>query len=94
MPKNPNPCRHWINCGVIGGGCCRLGRYGGKPSLGTCRVCPHYLGLPRGPGDIVHLFANPIAQILNTVLHRKGKKKIGAHCRCAQRRREWNMLHR
>ena len=92
MPANPKPCRHWRNCGIIGGGCCLRGHYGGKPSFGTCRVCPHYLGPPRGLGDVVHLFAHPIARILNAVLLRNQKKQIGKHCRCAQRRREWNIV--
>lgn len=46
-------CRHWSDCGVAMGGCCALGRYGGKPSLGTCRQCPEYDGPPRGAGDLV-----------------------------------------
>ncbi len=31
-------CEHWKECGVNGGGCCLLNKYGGKPSWGTCRV--------------------------------------------------------
>ena len=83
-------CRHWYACGILGGGCCRQGRYGGKPSLGTCRVCPSYSGRPRGWGDIVYLFANPVARMLNTVPVLKLNKRFGRNCRCAQRRREWN----
>ena len=94
--KNPHRrlsarlCRHWRDCGILGGGCCRQGRYGGKPSLGTCRVCPSYSGRPRGWGDVVYLFANPVARILNAVLALKSNKQVGHNCRCAQRRREWN----
>jgi hypothetical protein len=33
-------CEHWAACGVRGGGCCGLGLYGGRPSLGTCQACP------------------------------------------------------
>lgn len=32
-------CKHWTDCGVMGGGCCALGAFGGKPSLGICRQC-------------------------------------------------------
>jgi len=32
-------CPNWSDCGVTSGGCCAAGRYGGHPSLGTCRVC-------------------------------------------------------
>lgn len=29
-------CKHWTDCNVRNGGCCSLGLYGGKPSVGTC----------------------------------------------------------
>jgi hypothetical protein len=32
-------CKYWSECGVRGGGCCALGLYGGRPSVGTCGVC-------------------------------------------------------
>lgn len=35
------PCAHWKAEGD--GGVCAIGKYGGRPSLGTCRVC---LNLP------------------------------------------------
>ena len=34
-------CDHWSECGITGGGCCAAGHYGGSPSLGVCRQCPH-----------------------------------------------------
>ena len=86
-------CKFWRDCGIIGGGCCAKGHYGGKPSLGTCRVCPHYSGRPRGLGDVVHTIAEPIAAILKALQPRnpKSPKHAGiGNCRCAQRRREWN----
>ena len=94
MPANPKPCRHWHDCGIIGGGCCRIGRYGGKPSLGTCRVCPSYSGRPRGWGDIAYFVAHPVARIINTLLVLKPNKQLGQNCRCAQRRREWNGIQK
>lgn len=32
-------CQYWSSCKVVGGGCCALNLFGGKPSLGTCRRC-------------------------------------------------------
>lgn len=32
-------CDHWRACGVPHGGCCEINRFGGRPSLGTCRKC-------------------------------------------------------
>ena len=32
-------CDHWRACGVPHGGCCGINRFGGRPSLGTCRKC-------------------------------------------------------
>ena len=34
-------CNHWSKCGITSGGCCAAGHYGGSPSLGVCRQCPH-----------------------------------------------------
>ena len=34
-------CDHWSECGITSGGCCAAGHYGGNPSLGVCRQCPH-----------------------------------------------------
>lgn len=35
------PCRHWREGRSPAWGFCRLGRYGGRPSLGTCARCPY-----------------------------------------------------
>lgn len=32
------PCEHWRDCGIRHGGCCAIGKYGGKPSNGTCAI--------------------------------------------------------
>lgn len=34
-------CDSWKDCGVRQGGCCQLGLYGGRPSLGVCAKCDH-----------------------------------------------------
>ena len=34
-------CDHWSVCEIKMGGCCAAGHYGGSPSLGVCRQCPH-----------------------------------------------------
>lgn len=31
-------CPQWSDCGVKGGGCCALGKFGGRPSRGTCHL--------------------------------------------------------
>lgn len=32
-------CEYWSDRNVVGGGVCTQGRYGGRPSLGTCDFC-------------------------------------------------------
>ncbi len=84
-------CRFWRDDNITDGGICTHGYYGGKPSFGTCRVCPHYRGRPRGWGDVFHSLAQPLAKILNASDRRMNRPlKFGRNCRCAQRRREWN----
>ena len=34
-------CDYWSECGIKMGGCCAANHYGGSPSLGVCRQCPH-----------------------------------------------------
>ena len=42
------PCRHWRECGVVGGGCCSIDAYQ-RPSVGTCLTqCNKYDGPSRG----------------------------------------------
>ena len=76
-------CRHWHDCGIAGGGCCRLGLYGGRPSHGVCRACPTYTGPNRGLGDWVHRFAKPAAWLLNRIARRNvlGNSRCGCHAR-------------
>jgi len=46
------PCKHWTGCGVLKGGCCAKGLYGGMPSYGVClQACTEYDGPARGRGD-------------------------------------------
>jgi hypothetical protein len=47
-------CEHWTKGKVVGGGVCADGRFGGRPSLGTCDKCK---GLPvRAPSpELVQL---------------------------------------
>lgn len=44
------PCIEWSECGVNGGGCCRRGLFGGKPSFG---ICVNHCDLYAGPKDIL-----------------------------------------
>jgi len=56
MPDTPLPnipCKHWENCGLADGGCCKISVYN-KPSNGIClNICPQYQGPDRGLGDTV-----------------------------------------
>ncbi len=81
-------CIFWKDCGVPGGGCCRIGRHGGRPSFGTCQVCSDYRGRPRGWGDWVHIFARPIGYVLNRMSN--GRLYSPTKCQCQQRRQKWN----
>lgn len=83
-------CKNWSDCGVAGGGCCALGRFGGKPSHGICGICKDYTGPPRGLGDTVHRVAHPIGQFINRTT---GKNIVGGtNCNCDKRRRRLNRL--
>lgn len=42
-------CKHWRPCNVIGGGCCELKEFGGRPSMGIClNVCQKREATPVG----------------------------------------------
>lgn len=45
-------CDYWKPCGVRDGGCCSAGHYGGRPSLGVCRQCPHRVVAGQQPLEI------------------------------------------
>lgn len=47
---------------MTGGGCCLAGHYGGKPSLGVCRQCPHITINGKQVFDIAQLQSNSAAQ--------------------------------
>ncbi len=85
-------CKYWRDCNVPGGGCCTLGHYGGRPSLGTCGLCPHYHGTPRGLGDCIHLFAHPLARWLERAF--RIRRFSSSRCGCGERRKRWNRLNR
>ena len=77
------PCTHSVDCGVIGGSCCDLGLYGGRPSHGVClRVCDQYDGPARGRGDVLHKLIKTVT--LGTVTPCKG---------CNGRVRDMNAKH-
>ena len=62
-------CKHWVDCGIPGGGCCSEKHFGGQPSLGICRACPHYVGPYRGAGDVIAAIthATGIAAVVDAV---------------------------
>ena len=73
---------------MAGGGCCALGRFGGKPSHGICVICKDYQGRPRGLGDWIHRVAHPIGQFINRITRRAIFG--GKNCNCEKRRRRLN----
>lgn len=75
-------CKHWSDCGVIGGGCCSLDLFGGKPSLGVCGICHSYDGPARGLGDrIAHLTkATGLKGVIDTIA-----SAVGVDCGCSKR---------
>ena len=57
------PCKHWHECGILGGGCCTIDAYD-KPSFGTClAVCNKYEGPDRGNPNQFHAKALALTQI-------------------------------
>ena len=80
--EKPNStCSHWSDCGVLGGGCCAIGNYGGKPSAGLCARCPDYDGPARGAGDVI---ADTIKRVT--------KSKVKPCGGCQKRRAALNKL--
>ena len=90
MSKLSTHCRHWHDCGITGGGCCALGRYGGRPSHGVCRLCADYTGRSRGLGDWIHQLAQPFARLLNGIARRNILG--GPGCGCHKRRIKLNKI--
>jgi hypothetical protein len=39
-------CPHWSDCGVKGGGCCAIAKFGAKISYGVCNICLTGKALP------------------------------------------------
>lgn len=62
-------CDHWSQCGVGQGGCCAAGHYGGRPSLGVCKQCPHRVvgAVPQEPIKKVVHFAKGAAKAVQAV---------------------------
>lgn len=87
----PIECEHWTDCGVNSGGCCKISKFGDRPSHGVClSICK--LNIPdderfkhtkksRGLGDTVK-------KIIDTVTFRKVKPCGG----CKKRREALNKL--
>lgn len=76
-------CRHWLDCGVKGGGCCALKLFGGKPSNGVCGVCDK-----REPG-----LGDAVAKVLDVTgigpaVERIVKAVTGKSCGGCQKRRQ------
>jgi hypothetical protein len=48
-------CPEWSPSTPRGWGLCKIALYGGAPSHGTCRACPHYGGEREVPDPAVEL---------------------------------------
>lgn len=80
-------CDHWTECGIKHGGCCALGLFGGRPSLGVCRGCPQnsakdlatfklHTNPPR-PANATKDYAWPVRVRLVGRFRREGEKGVG-----------------
>lgn len=86
MSESPN-CAYWTDCGVTGGGCCRLGRFGGKPSFGVCQRCDkRRMGL----GDWVAFALRFLG--IGRIAKRCIETVTGKPCGCHKRRNALNQL--
>lgn len=65
---------------------CSAGHYGGKPSDGVCRLCPHYEGPSRGLGDTIDKITTA------TGIKAAVKAFMGDDCGCEKRRQSLNQL--
>lgn len=90
-------CKHWKDCGVIGGGCCSLRKYGGQPTIGACGRCDVRVPLTisakikqkidkikgKGLGDLVESITTALGvkKVVETVSHATGKE-----CGCKKRK--------
>jgi hypothetical protein len=84
-------CRHWSACGTAGGGCCGLSRFGGRPSLGTCRGCiARGENRAAGAGDAVAVVLN--ASGMGHVAKRVIEAATGKPCGCANRQATLNRV--
>lgn len=50
-------CPHWSDCGVVDGGCCRIGLHRRRPSFGGCNNCVH--NQARGQMPLIQLTVKP-----------------------------------
>lgn len=60
-------CKHWKDCGVQNGGCCALGKYGGRPSEGTCLIACLKTG-PKMP-SLWQMFKNLLGTIKGAIIY-------------------------
>ena len=77
-------CRYWRDIDHPNAGECVEGHYGGRPSHGICKQCPHRD--PHGWGDVLAVLFWPFKPIAKLVARLRGKKSCG----CDERRRKLN----
>ena len=56
-------CKHWLDCGVSGGGCCGIAKYD-RPSFGVClKICNKNTDpQPKGLGDTISNVINKVSR--------------------------------
>jgi len=55
-------CKHWLDCGVSDGGCCRIVKYD-RPSFGVCNACEdNTVPQPKGLGDTISNVINKVSR--------------------------------
>lgn len=81
-------CKHWTDCGAMGGGCCSINLHGGKPSEG---VCGHCNKREPGAGDMVAmaLSATGAGPVIERIVKAVTRKSCGG---CRKRRELLNRI--
>jgi len=81
-------CKHWVDCGIKGGGCCSINEYE-RPAFSVCRNCAKNTDpKSRDPGRISRGLGDTIKKIINKATLGKVKQCGG----CKKRQAALNKL--
>jgi hypothetical protein len=90
----PVNCEHWRDCGIVGGGCCAIGRYN-RPSHGVCDVCLKVPVRPPAPPASKGL-GDTLARLFERTgvgaLAKRYERLRGKPCGCKKRQAALNRL--